>query len=307
MNSLPKLIVSSVVRGSQQGDSHGGLYIVDIQGSSFHQVLDWNACDINWEGRGADRGLRGIAFHDNQVYVAASDELFLFSRNFSIEASFRNTYLKHCHEIWKFGPHLYLTSTGFDSILRFDLTTRKFDSGIYILPQGSGFAARIFDPNQPSGPTPGIGFHFNNVYVDQRGIFMSGRKLGAMLKLNSAGITPVTQLPMGTHNARPFREGILFNDTEADALTYRSPSADISISIPRYPESDLLNTKMDESKLARQGFGRGLCPLNDTLVAGGSSPTTIALYDLEASKVVRKINITMDVRNATHGLAVWPY
>ena len=29
MIALPRLLVSSVVRGSRQGDSHGGLYIVD--------------------------------------------------------------------------------------------------------------------------------------------------------------------------------------------------------------------------------------------------------------------------------------
>lgn len=73
MKSLPKLLVTSVVRGSSQGDSHGGLYLVDLEKQSFEQVFDWNTCDINFEGRGADRGLRGMAFHNERIYVAASD------------------------------------------------------------------------------------------------------------------------------------------------------------------------------------------------------------------------------------------
>jgi len=41
--------------------------------------------------------------------------------------------------------------------------------------------------------------------------------------------------------------------------------------------------------------------------AGGSSPSTITLYDLEANQVAASVNLTMDIRNAIHGLEVWPY
>ena len=55
---LPKLILTSVVRGSQQGESHGGIYTVDFQLQRGEQHVDWNTSDIDFEGRGADRGLR---------------------------------------------------------------------------------------------------------------------------------------------------------------------------------------------------------------------------------------------------------
>jgi len=35
--------------------------------------------DIDWVGRGADRGLRGIVFYDGNIYIAASDEIFIES------------------------------------------------------------------------------------------------------------------------------------------------------------------------------------------------------------------------------------
>ena len=63
----------------------------------------------------------------------------------------------------------------------------------------------------------------------------------------------------------------------------------------------------DRSSIARQGFARGLCVISDTLVAGGSSPSTVSLYDLAANTRLLSVNLTMDVRNAIHGLAVWPY
>jgi hypothetical protein len=58
---------------------------------------------------------------------------------------------------------------------------------------------------------------------------------------------------------------------------------------------------------ARQGFARGLCVLSASVVAGGSSPSTVTVYDLRANELVLSINLSMDVRNAIHGLEIWPY
>jgi hypothetical protein len=47
--------------------------------------------------------------------------------------------------------------------------------------------------------------------------------------------------------------------------------------------------------------------LSDTVVAGGSSPSTVSVYDLKANERLLSVNLTLDVRNAIHGLEVWPY
>ena len=54
---MTTLIASSVVRGSHQGESHGGVFLVDFKRQSVEQVIDWNTADIDWQGRGWDRGL----------------------------------------------------------------------------------------------------------------------------------------------------------------------------------------------------------------------------------------------------------
>jgi hypothetical protein len=43
------------------------------------------------------------------------------------------------------------------------------------------------------------------------------------------------------------------------------------------------------------------------VVAGGSSPSTVTLYDLAADERLLSVNLSRDVRNAIHGLEVWPY
>ena len=306
---LPKLIATSVVRGSQQGESHGGIYTVDFEKQSGEQHVDWNTSDIDFEGRGADRGLRGITFDGDDIYIAASDELFCYDRNFTVKESFRNRYLKHCHEIVRRDRRIFLTSTGFDSLLAFNLDTKKFEWGFRLQRQYERWTGFTYDPRTRAGPRPENDFHINMVHVDGSGIFFGGLHTKALLHLNSLWeVSEVCSLPPGAHNARPWKDGVLFNDTASDSVRYvPRDSAQQAFKIVSYDESEIQFSGIDDSKVARQAFGRGLCPVDDRFIAGGSSPSTISLYDLEANMTVATVNLSMDIRNAIHGLEVWPY
>lgn len=306
---LPRLIVTSVVRGSRQGESHGGVYTLDFGTQAGRQRLDWNTGDIDFEGRGADRGLRGIAIDGDDIYIAASDELFCFDRRFRIRKSFRNRYLKHCHEICRMDRKLFLTSTGYDSLLAFDLDSRRFDWAFHLQRAYGAWSGFVFDPRSDLGPAPTNEFHINMVHVDGNGIFFSGLRTNAMLHLNQAmAVREVCSLPAGVHNARPWNDGVLFNDTAADCVRYVGRHGrQQAFRIKRYDESDILFAGIDDSKVARQAFGRGLCIADGGLIAGGSSPSTVSLYETRTGMTVGSVNLTMDIRNAIHGLEVWPY
>ncbi|MEM1174428.1 MAG: hypothetical protein AAGI27_06420 [Pseudomonadota bacterium] len=304
---MPKLIATSVVRGSQQGESHGGVYLIDTEAEALLKPVDWNTMNIDWSGRGWDRGLRGIAFHDEQVYIAASDELFVFDQRFQLVTSYRNRYLKHCHEIAVHGGHLFVCSTGYDSILGLNLETKNFDWGLSLLSEGAAFGLRRFDPQSDDGPLLLNKLHLNTVYCDDGGMYVSGVRTKALLRFDGERVSVVSTLPAGVHNARPFRDGVLFNDTQADTLRFESPKTRKAYRVPRYAEHKLTHTDLDDSEIARQGFGRGLCVIDDNWLAAGSSPSTVTLYDLREVKPQTVVNLTMDVRNAIHGLAVWPY
>ena len=58
---------------------------------------------------------------------------------------------------------------------------------------------------------------------------------------------------------------------------------------------------------ALRGFARGLCVIDDTLVAAGSSPSTIAVHDLALARTRSAVTLSHDIRNAIHGLEVWPF
>jgi hypothetical protein len=304
-----QLVTTSVVRGSHQGESHGGVYLIDLGQREIRQVIDWNTANIDWQGRGWDRGLRGIAFDGDLIYIAASDELFAYTPSFEQVGSWRNAYLKHCHEIAVWERTLFLASTGCDSILGFDLDKQEFTWALHVETQQFRFRGNLYDPRKDDGPLMLNKLHLNNVHCERGGMYLAGLKTGGMLIFNGREVRMAVELPPGTHNARPFRNGVLFNDTEAGLLRYagRDGSEDRALSVPRYPDEQLEHRELDQSSIARQGFARGLAVLSDGVVAAGSSPSTISVYDFAKNERVLSVNITMDVRNAIHGLEVWPY
>jgi len=304
---IPKLLVSTVVRGAQRGESHGGLYLVDIAAREAEQVADWRSEAIDFSGHGGDRGLRGIAVAGKEIFVAASDELFAFDPWFQVIGSWRNPYLKHCHEISEHKGKLYLASTAFDAVLRMDVKSRRFESGMKIANAGGVISLKTFDPTRPGEVEPGNIYHLNSVHAGEDGLFVAGRKMPAVVKVTDAAIEVAAAVPRGTHNAQPFEGGVLYNDGDGDAVVWAAPDQWVASAVPRYPREALVNANADVSDGARQAFGRGLCVLSQRLVAAGSSPATVSVHDIEAGQVVASLNLTMDVRHAVHGLAAWPF
>jgi hypothetical protein len=190
---LPTFVATSVVRGSQQGESHGGIFTINFEDRVGQQHVDWNSTDINFEGRRADRGLRGIAFDlDQKIFI------------------------------WGF--HL----------MRFD----------------DQWGGHTFEPRSENGPRPVNNFHINNVYVDATGIYFSGLGIPQLLHVNQKNeVSEVCSLPTGTHNARPFRDGVIFNDTASDAIRYVGRDGrNQAFPIKTYPESALEFAAIDDSK-----------------------------------------------------------
>lgn len=327
---LPTVIATSVIRSANQGDSHGGVHLVDLERSEHRQVIDWDDAKIDWEGRGGDRGLRGIALWGEEVYLAASDEVFVYSPEFEQLRSFTNPYLKHCHEIDVAGDRLHLTSCGYDSILVYDLVDRRFVAGYTVrnpaiqatldrLVRGAtrGSVRRgprlkpsysQFDPTGIGGPAPADRSHINSVTVRDDAILLSGTELGRLYRIDGGQLTAHGRLPTGTHNARPWKDGLLYNDTAHDQVCHRPRlrGRANAIEVPNYPLEALENVDKAAGN-ARQGFGRGLTMWQDRYLITGSSPATISVYDMKQRQTITRINLSMDIRNAIHGLEVWPF
>jgi len=306
---MTKLIATSVVRGSEKGESHGGVFLVDLEGQDVRQVMDFESTDIASEGRDRDRGLRGIAVDGETVYFVASDTLLAFTPNFKLIGSWRCPYLKNAHEMSIHERRLYITSTGYDSILAFELDDKKFVWALHIDLDRFTFSGSTYDPMGDDGPLLLNKLQLNNVHTNENGMYISGLKSGGLLHFNGEAINMSVTLPEGARNAQPYRDGVLFNDSEADAVRYasRSGEEDRALKVPTFDPAAIEQKASDESSVVRQGFARGLCQINERIVAAGSSPSTISLHDMQESKTLLSVNLSNDTRNAIHGLEVWPF
>lgn len=325
MNDLPRVLATSVIRSTHEGESHGGVYLVDLASGVREEVVRWDHAAISWEGRGSERGLRGIAFYEDLILIAASDEVLIYDQDFNIVDTFGNAYLKHCHEVHRAGDVLWLASTGFDSVLGFDLKAGRFSIGYHLTKQYRNsrlakrfelfpnYSIRRFDPEGEGGPPGreqggGIFVHLNNVWANEGSVLLSGTGLRHVLEVRDGHVGLFARVPKGTHNAQPFRGGVIVNHTHGNRIAYLRRNGRLRRSFPikAYEEADLTHSSLPADH-ARQAFGRGLCTWKGRLVIGGSSPATISAFDFDTGERLACINITMDVRNAIHGLEVWPF
>ena len=226
---------------------------------------------MDFEGASGDRGLRGIAIGDEEVLIAGSDVLFRCGPDFSIKTFSRNRYLDDCHEICRYGDKVFLTSPGFDSLLAFDLGTREYIWGYHLIRQRGQWAGHTFDPRSNMGPVPVNDYHINMVHVDGTGIYFSGLRTEALLHLgNEMEVSAVCSLPGEAHNARPYRDGVLLNDTGSSCVRYAGrDGTSLAFRAASFVESEIEFSAKEDTGDLRQGFARGLCVIGERFVAAG--------------------------------------
>ncbi len=345
-SKLPKVICNTVVRYSQKGESHGKIYLVDLDTDKFQEVFDWKDNSISLKERGYDRGLRGIAINSDLIYVAAFDKILVFDKTFSLLETIKGNYLKACHEIFIEGSILYITSTRFNSILKYDLNSKSFIKGYYLKaskllrlflkierkfietitnkllkkiiqdifkfitskPKNSKPKLISVDPTLEKGPKQLDVHHINNVWKKNESIYISGTHTIICYYIKKNRLACFSRGSLGNHNLRPYKNGVLLCDTNANLITYKDTNGKIleSFKTIKYDKEELINSSLPDG-YARLGFARGLCVYQNDIIIGGSSPATISVYQFRNQEAIRAIRLSRDVRDSIHGLEIWPF
>ena len=213
-----KILASVVVRGAAPGDAHGGLYWVEPDAARWE--LAWEGREgIDWAGRGGDRGLRGLARGQGRIWVAASRELLEMTEDLQPVARHRCDALGLAHQIALHEGWLFVTSTAFDSVLGFEIATRRWRWGLLVRGRDADLDVHTFDPEHTTPPL-GNSVHLNQVCIAEGALWLSGRNCRHRIRVLNGEADIVGQVPWGTHDVRPHRGGVLYNDTESDCVCW---------------------------------------------------------------------------------------
>ena len=297
------------MHGAGPGEMHGGVYVVDLARQAVHRTFEQKSDDIEWFGDEGGRGLRGIAFDGETVYIAASNQLLAFDGNFKPAGAWTNPNLVNCHGICTFERKLFLASTGNDCILAFDLDEMKFTWAMQIQSSDFQFRPAAFDPLGSDNPLPINKLHLNSVHCNEGGMHIAGQHTGGVLHYNGETILMSVQLPDGAQDARFFRKGVVFNDSRAGVLRYSGQddgAEDRALAVPFFTAEDHVFNDPDATRMLKRGYARGLCVLSGTTVAGGCTPAGVSLYDLKGNSRLMTVTFTRDVREAINCIEVWP-
>ena len=300
-----KVLCSSVIRASQLGDSHGGLYVVDIDNGTHKQILDWDRPDINWEGRGGDRGIRGMRFYNNLLYAAAGDAIFVFDKDMKAVNQFTCPYLRHTHEVDIYDNKLYIIANLYDAILVFDLKNECFIDSWHF----QNDTPTLFDPNvRIYGPEAIDKLHLDSVYIHRGVLYYSGHHMDKLMALNLYnGNQSVYQDNIKhSHNAQPYMNGTIYNIANQRKTVYKDKYLDSIKWTGNSPVCKDMVDKISNEKIAVQGYVRGMVLYSDFIIVG-SSPATINVFNTDSVDVIKSIQISNDVRNSICGIVKYEW
>ena len=291
---MKKVIASHLIRASTHF-AHGGLFVVDVETGKYDKVFDWDE-DIDHTGRAGDRGLRGISVYNDRIYVASANSLLIFNKDFKLLNRINNPYLGACHETMIFKDKLYIVSTGFDSIIVYDIKKEKFSHGCLIR---SGRLVQ-FDCLKPNQIKRRDSKHFNSICNFNNNIYYSGTGIKNLLKLGNK-VTGFIPIPAGTHNCYIMNNNeIIMNDTRNNRIIIKNRKGVIVKS------AGVLKVnckKVVRERIAKQPFARGLV-FDEKYVVGGSSPGMVSVYDRNTLKNIKNIIMSKDIRMSIHGVDI---
>jgi len=299
-----KVIFSTVIRAAKQGDVHGGLYVVDLFNSRPLVHIPYEKAFVNDNERGGERGLRGIAVLDDRIIVAdASGLLELDKETFKITRVLQDRNIfKSVHEICYHNNSIWVTSTGYDAIVRVGLDFQvlefweilgesKEDHKLFT-------GKRQIDWSEAEGDDK---YHINSISSFNGRLVFSGL-ITPLYDFETMEVVKEMPTIEGVksfqHNFYEYEDCTLINMTSLKHAGIIREEEENFIPIP---STNLAHFSVD--KIAENNWNRGLTR-HDNFAIIGSSPARLMVLDIKTGEFVHHVQLEKDVRHAIHGLEI---
>jgi hypothetical protein len=303
-----KIICTTVIRASQQGDVHGGLYVIDMDSEEVIHHAPYAEDFVNDNERGGERGLRGIAVLDDRIIVADSSGLMELDKdNFKVTNRIQDDNLfKSIHEICVHDNLLYITSTAYDKIVVMDLDFKLVK--VLEVAGEDGPDYKILTGLIESEPTPPEiedKYHINSISSTGGRVVFSGliTHLYSFEDMQVVAPMPITNDTKSfEHNFYEYEDLCLVNLTTFGYLGLLGKNENRPFwKFIKLPKSK--KVKFSSDAIASNNWNRGIARKGDQVVIG-SSPARIILYNIRTNKIEKEVQLEEDVKHCIHGLEI---
>ena len=262
-----------------------------------------------------------VNFYNGELYAAGARSIFVFNKDYELVRQYRHNLMQGTHELARWGKTLFSISNEYDMIMAFDLELCVWpvamqcgldeemfplDPESPLVPEKDEKGNMIVDENDPNSPKWKMvekkdTMHLDSVAVVGNWLFYAGSTTECIYSINlhtKENRYEKLYFP-NTHNAQPWRDGVVFNRSiESDTCYQVGNELVKQWKTPVFP-TPIKNISINDH--ARVGYTRGMVLAKDHVIVG-TSPASVHVFSLDSNMPVRSIYLSDDVRNSVCGM-----
>lgn len=225
-------------------------------------------------------------FYNSKFYITLENLLIVVDQQLKIEQIHTNFYIKECECLFVSGDRLFMACSGFDSILVFDLTSENFIEGYNIRHNRTANCIYIapFNPDSPKGPSPRNCIGLRNIFIKKNRLYFSCSKYNHLFYVEENGaIHFSTPIPSETDFVKPYKEGLLIENSAEQSIDYISMNGDRL-------QSFLIDTSLTDIHHLKE-----IIITDDELIVLLFSPSTLSVYQSDKTTPVKTVNLSKQI------------
>jgi len=274
---LPK-VVATVAHGDSQAGYSYAVYLIDFNNKASSKVIGAAVLEAGGSSLNLSNAPYGVVVTDKEVVVAASGDLHCFDKSFKYKTSYHTPFIKNARQCVYDGKYIYVVSQGTDSVVRFNIKKKLFDTAWRFYVDGSNkIAVKKASPEKDTLIESSNLFGLNSLVVNNGDFIVSGDQLTNVIKMKNGRVDSGEQIPRETSDMVSFAKGIAYLNANLKQVSYMA-------------DYDYRAIKSN-SLVVASSFSTGLCGYQKGTLLAGTQPAGVVLLDMKNQNIAYEVAI----------------
>ena len=264
---LPK-VVATVAHGDSQAGYSYAVYLIDFKNKASSKVIGTAVFDAGGASLNLSKAPYGVVVTDKEVVVAAGGDLHCFDKIFKYKTSYQTPFIKNARQCVYDGKYIYVVSQGTDSVVRFNIKKKLFDTAWRFYVDGlNKIAVKKISPEKDTLIESSNLFGLNSLVVNNGDFNVSGDQLTNVIKMKNGRIDSGEQIPRETSDMVSFAKGIAYLNANLNQVSYMA-------------DYDYRAIKSN-SLVVASSFSTGLRGYQKGTLLAGTQPAGVVFLDMK--------------------------